>query len=209
MAVATGTALLGGAMAGSSVLGGIMGQKGAKAQANAANNGTNAQLAMFNQTRQDNMPWMQAGEQGLNALMTLYGMGADGSRTPEAAAAARAMLEQDPSYKFRFQQGQSALENGAAARGNFMSGNMLRALTDYGQNMASTEYSNIANRLAGLANVGQGSAQYIGNAGMNTGAQIGNNMMNAGAARASGYASMANSLNNGLTNMAMLYGMRG
>lgn len=212
MAVATGTALLGGALAGSSVLGGLSANKGAKAQANAANRATEAQLAMFNQTRADNMPWMQAGEGGLNSLMELYGMVSDGngnySRTSDPSAALK-WMQMDPSYQFRLQQGQGALENSAAARGGMLSGNALRALSDYGQNTASMEFGNIANRLAGLSGVGQGAAQYIGNAGMNTASQVGNNMMQAGAARASGYAGMANALSNGVGQAAMLYGMKG
>lgn len=198
MAVTTGTALLGGAMAGGSLLSGLAGSKGAKAQANAANRATEAQLFMFDQARKDNMPWLEAGRSGLNALMDLYGMGGGDPR---------AVLAQDPSYQFRLQAGQNALENSAAARGGMLSGNALRALTNYGQDYASQEFGNIANRLSGLAGIGQQQAQYIGNAGMQTGAAIGNNAMNAGAARASGYANMANSLNNGLGNLAYLYGM--
>jgi hypothetical protein len=90
-----------------------------------------------------------------------------------------------------------------------MSGNMLRALSDYGQSMASTEFGNVANRLAGLAGVGQNAQQYIGNAGMNTAQQIGANTMAAGQARASGYAGVANAFGNGLSQYAMYQGMKG
>lgn len=184
--------------------------KAADAQVNAANSASNTQMAMFNRARADNMPWMQAGKGGLNALMTLYGLQSDGnggySRNSDPSAAL-AMLQQDPSYKFRLQQGQSALENSAAARGGMLSGNALRALSDYGQNTASMEYANVANRLAGLSGVGQGTAQYIGNAGMNTGAQVGQNTMTAGQARASGYIGGYNALNNSFEQMMRLAGM--
>lgn len=213
MAVTTGTALLGGALAGGSLLGsGMAANKAAKAQVGAANEANRLQRDMFTATRQDNMPWMQAGQGGLNALMQLYGMQSDGNggftKSTDPQAAMR-MLQQDPSYQFRLQQGQGALENSAAARGGLMSGNMLRALSDYGQNTASMEFGNVANRLAGLAGVGQNAAQYIGSAGQQTGQALANNTIMAGQARASGYTGMANALNNAVGQGAMLYGMRG
>lgn len=50
-------------------------------------------------------------------------------------------------YKFRFNQGQQALERSAAARGMLNSGNTLAALADYGQGQASQEYGDEFNRL--------------------------------------------------------------
>ena len=49
-------------------------------------------------------------------------------------------VSSDPSYQWRFGQGQEAVENSAAARGGALSGNALRAITDYGQDAASQEY---------------------------------------------------------------------
>lgn len=185
-------------------------KKAAKAQADAARQASNTQMAMFNQAREDNMPWMEAGQGGLNALMELYGLQLDGNGSYTRSAdpsAAMKWLQMDPSYQFRLQQGQSALENSAAARGGMLSGNALRALSDYGQNTASQEYGNVANRLAGLAGVGQGTAQYLGNAGMNTGASVGANQVMAGQARASGYMGRYNAINNGLEQIFKLGGM--
>ena len=53
---------------------------------------------------------------------------------------------QDPSYQFRKQQGEQSLQNWAAARGTLNDSGTAKALTDYGQNAASQEYSNIWNR---------------------------------------------------------------
>lgn len=63
---------------------------------------------------------------------------------------------QDPSYKWRFDQGLEAANRGAAASGLLESGNRLAALMDYGQGQASTEYTNQFQRLAQLsgANIG-------------------------------------------------------
>lgn len=64
---------------------------------------------------------------------------------------------QDPSYAWRFGQGQQAVERSMAAKGMLNSGNFLTALTDYGQGQASTEYANQFSRLARLAGADIGS----------------------------------------------------
>lgn len=53
----------------------------------------------------------------------------------------------DPSYAWRFGQGQQALEASAAAKGMSGSGNVLAAVTQYGQGAASTEYQAQFDRL--------------------------------------------------------------
>jgi hypothetical protein len=57
-------------------------------------------------------------------------------------------IENTNAYKFRFNQGQQALERSAAAKGMLNSGNTLAELARYGQGMASEEYGNEFNRLA-------------------------------------------------------------
>jgi hypothetical protein len=65
--------------------------------------------------------------------------------TPFASPTA-ADMQQDPSYQFRLNQGQQALERSGAARGVTNTGGNLRDILDYGQNAASQEYGNIYNR---------------------------------------------------------------
>jgi hypothetical protein len=48
--------------------------------------------------------------------------------------------EDDPSYQWRMQQGQKALERNRSASGMNQSGGTLKALTRYAQGLASTEY---------------------------------------------------------------------
>jgi len=57
-------------------------------------------------------------------------------------------LQADPSYQFRKQAGQDALESSAAARGLLRSGGTAKALADYNQQAASQEYGNVYNRKA-------------------------------------------------------------
>jgi len=66
-------------------------------------------------------------------------------------------------YKFRFNQGQQALERSAASRGMLNSGNTLAALADYGQGAASQEYGNEFNRLSSA--VGQRNQYNVGRMG--------------------------------------------
>jgi hypothetical protein len=47
---------------------------------------------------------------------------------------------------FRMNEGLSAIENRAAGSGSYLSGQTLKDLTKYGQDMASQEYSNAFNR---------------------------------------------------------------
>ena len=62
----------------------------------------------------------------------------------------------DPSYKWRFKQGQQALERSQASRGLLGSGNAAIELQDYGQGAASQEYGAHFNRmLQGLSGVQQ------------------------------------------------------
>lgn len=76
------------AVGGASIVGGLISgnasENAAQTQANASNAATQAQLQMWQQTRADMAPWMQAGNQGLNAL--LYGMGIM-PQMPQSAAA--------------------------------------------------------------------------------------------------------------------------
>lgn len=57
-------------------------------------------------------------------------------------------IENTNAYKFRFNQGQQAIERSAAAKGMLNSGNTLAELARYGQGMASEEYGNEFNRLS-------------------------------------------------------------
>jgi hypothetical protein len=104
----------------------------------------------------------------------------------------------DPSYQFRLGEGMKALERTAAARGGLISGGALKAAQRYGQDVASTEFGNAYNRLAGLAGVGQTATGAMGNAANAYGTNAGNLMTGAGAARASGYVGGANALTSGL-----------
>lgn len=58
-------------------------------------------------------------------------------------------LYKDPSYLFRLQQGQKALDRQGAAAGRFLSGRQLQASSDYNQGAASQEFQNAYSRALG------------------------------------------------------------
>jgi hypothetical protein len=71
-------------------------------------------------------------------------------KPPKFDAPTLADAMNEPGYQFRAQAGQDALERSAAARGVLRTGGTLKDLTEYGQNFASSEYSNVFNRALGV-----------------------------------------------------------
>lgn len=118
---------------------------------------------------------------------------------------------EDPGYAFRLQQGQQAIQNGAAAGSGALSGAALKDLIGYNQDSASQEYGNAFNRyqtqqgnifsrLMGIAQLGQNSASNVGAQGSTLAGQAGQFTQNAGTAAGSGIVGGSNALTGGLTN---------
>lgn len=219
------------AVVGSAVVGGVVSSKAAskasKAQTSAANAANATELQIYNQTREDQLPWQEAGNAGLNSLMGLYGfeqqpvagtgsaaVGSTPAVPPDQqwqmsanpSATSNAFMMKDPGYDFRLKEGQRNIENSAAARGGLMSGNFLKASQKYGQDYASNEFTNIANRYGQLAGVGQATNQSLQSAGQGYANAYGQNVQNAGNARASGYVGQANALTGAINQGVGLYG---
>jgi type IV secretory pathway TrbL component len=268
MGIAAG--LIGG---GASLLGARSQRKAAKRAgediAQASQAAQSAEERMYQQSRDDMMPWLTAGRSGLEELMQMAGMEryeTPGAANPDFAeyqqlqaqmnelqrtgnprnlryagqmaaltdrmaalnpsptmpsqvgyrrsANPSALLDRlalDPGYALRKREGMTSLENSALARGGLLSGNFLKNAQRYGQDLASQEYGNAFNRLAGIAGVGQTQAQQMAGLGSQFAGNTGQNLMNAANARASGYAGKANATTDmlgNLTNLAMMgYGM--
>lgn len=114
-----------------------------------------------------------------------------------------------PGYQFRLDEAARAVNQNAAARGQYMSGAREKALTRYSQGIASEEFGNYMNRLAAASGLGQTATQNSAMLGANAANNIANNQMNAGAARASGYLGIANTLTNAGNNFLAYRGMSG
>ena len=208
--IAGGAAIAGGAMASSAS------NKAAKTQAASADKASQIQQANFEQTRKDLMPYSDAGKTSLNQLMGQ--MGSNGYFNQNFTGQD---IYSDPSYQFRLQQGQDAIQSSAAAQGGLLSGATLKALQNYGQESASQEYSNAYNRfnadqtnrynrLSNLVGVGQNAAAQVGNAGAQTSQAIANNTMQGANALAAGQVGSANAWSNtanDLGSMAAAYGI--
>jgi hypothetical protein len=105
-------------------------------------------------------------------------------------------ITQDPGYQFQLKQGQNALNNRAAASGNYYSGQQMKAAQQYGQDYAGTKLDQSLNRLMGVATgtqVGANNAQQ--NAG-NYAVSGGNALQQGGNIRAGGYLGQYNTVNN-------------
>lgn len=129
-------------------------------------------------TRQE--PWYAAGKTALSNLQSGLAPGGQYTKTFSPSD-----LYTDPSYAWRLQQGQKALEQSAAARGIQFSGGTQAALQNYGQQSASTEYQNAYNRFmndqtnqynrqANIAGLGQTTASGLAGQGANMASNIGN-----------------------------------
>ena len=113
------------------------------------------QQRMYEEGVARQQPFLTGGTEDYNRLRALMTGG------PEAA---QQFLQMDPGYGFRLSEGLKALDRQAAARGGLISGGALKAAQRYGQDVASQEFGNAYNRLAGLAGVGQTATGAMGNA---------------------------------------------
>jgi hypothetical protein len=188
------------AILGSAVLGAYSANKASKTQAQAAQQGIDAQERMFNTQNELQAPFRKAGEEALNKLIPL-----SSNYTPFGMN----QFQQDPGYAFRLSEGMKALDRTAAARGGLLSGATLKGAQRYGQDLASQEYTNAFNRyqternaqlnpLQSLAGLGQTSTNTLTNAAGQMGQNYATGYGNVGQARASGYLGGTNALTSAL-----------
>lgn len=157
--------------------------KAAGAQKKAANSSIAEQQREYDQTREDQLPFLQAGQNAVNLQQQYLAGDTSG-------------FENSPDYKFAVDQGFKGLDAGAAARGNLWGGGTDADRISLGQGLATQYANNYWNKLAGMAGQGQSSATNLGAAGQNTANNIGSYLNNAGAATASSYIANANTLGN-------------
>jgi hypothetical protein len=76
--------------------------------------------------------------------------------TPDKFSYTGEDLYKDPSYQFRLEQGQKALDRQGAAAGRFLSGRQLQASSNYNQGAASQEFQNAYSRALGTFSTNEG-----------------------------------------------------
>lgn len=176
-----------------------------------------AQREMYDLSREDLLPYRETGSQALFGLADLYGVPRPDGKGGFTRGKA---FEESPGYQFRVGEGINAIDRSAAARGNLLSGGRLKALTQYGQNMAADEWQNYTRTLQSLAGVGQTATNTGVAAGGNTAGAVGNALMygGQGAANAAYFGGQgsanaaiagANNANNALNNLAYIYARYG
>lgn len=153
--------------------------KAAGAQNSASNKSIAEQQREYDLARQDQLPFLQAGYGALDRQNAALGGDWSG-------------FYNSPDYAYALNQGITASDRSAAAHGALGSGGHSADLMALGQGLATQNFGNYWNRLAGMAGQGQTSASNLGQYGMNMANQIGNAYQNAGDARASSYLQQGN-----------------
>ena len=170
---------------GSAIVGGVL-------QSNAAGRASDKQLqgtresnatqkAMYDQTREDNMPALDARNASLQRMRELLGIGGDTASKGYGSLGGGINpgdVQNEAGYQFGLNQGLTAQSNQLGARGMRNSGAAIKAATRYGNDYATTKYDNAFNRivanrsaqlnpLQSLAGASQTGASTVANAGGN------------------------------------------
>ena len=144
----------------------------------------------FDLSRNDQMPWLDAGKAGLGDLQSL--MGGDLSK-----------FNQGPDYTYAMDQMTKQADRSAASRGRLYSGGYGLDYAKAVNGLASSNLGNYRGALQSLAGVGQSAAQNLGSLGTAYAGGISSQYNNMGNARASGYQ------RNGYNNAAFASNMGG
>lgn len=139
------------AAAGVGVAGSVIGSAMQSSAISDAQDKANAeQQRALDQARTDLAPYTAVGPQALSLVSDLSGL----NGAPAAQNAMASNFVQSPGYQYQLQQGLSAVDNGAAAKGLLRSGNTLRAEQELGNNLASQDYGSYINRLSSILSTG-------------------------------------------------------
>ena len=189
------TAILGAAVlgVGGTIYASSQAEKAAEAQAGAmtqaAEEASDIEWKMYQQSRADVAPWRVAGEKALGDVVNMIEKG-PGEFVPA----------EQPGYKFGYEEFvEKPTLRLASATGALGGGGTQKALTRYAEDYASQQYDNFLTRwyksltpFQSLAGIGQTTAAQGAQTGAYTGAQIGQNIMAGGQARATGYINQGN-----------------
>jgi hypothetical protein len=202
-----GVGLLG---AGASVYGA---NKAANAQKEAANQAAAVQReameyqkANYERASENLSPFINNGTGASNLLAEAYGLRGKTALGQSSLEAFR----NSPDYQFALKGGSEALDNSAAAKGGVLGGNQIRAQTEYGQGLATSNLQSYFSRLAGLSQQGLTAGGYLGSIGTGAGNSVGasannvgNSIMAGGTAEASGILGGVKGFQSGLNSLSL------
>lgn len=212
----TAALVMGGSSLASGLLGSSAAKKAAATQADAIRYAADVQKAMYEQSRKDLGPYRETGYGALQDIEERMPYLTQQFGSVEALAPYL-----DPSMAFRMKYGTQATERLANVGQGTLSGNTMRRLSEFGQELASSEYQNAFNRaqtergniystLANLAGMGQNAINTGVQAGQATASNLGQLAVGGGQAIASGIMGQANALGGalgGIGNAAQLYAL--
>ena len=194
------------AVVGSAVVGAgtsaISGKMAADAQSKAADRASSTEMQMFQQNREDLAPYRQVGADALNILSNMYTGRTFDNETGQMVGSPDGFdysrFTQSPDYQFAYDQGLRAVNQSLAQRGlggAADSGAAMKALTRFGQGLASQQFGNYKNSLQALAGVGQSATTQTGAMGQQVAGRVAQNQLSAGDARASSYLNTGQAIN--------------
>lgn len=213
--------LFGGVAAGiGALLGGGLGlfgsESAADTQADAEKYAANLQNQQFQQTQQNEQPWLQAGQFSLGQLTS--GL-QPGGQFVTPINPTEADVQSTPGYQFSLDQGDLGIESGQAAAGGAFTTGTLKSLDRYNTGLADQTYqqvfnnqmanqTNAYNRLASLSGLGQITATQTGQIGQQAATTQGQLLSSAAASQAAGTVGGINAITGGIagaTNNATSY----
>ena len=214
-------AYLAAATIGSALIGSQASRSAAQTQANASQNAQQQLQTNYQNLAPNYAPYQQTGAQGLAGLnaQNQYLTTPQATYQPFTAQDLNANLA--PNYQFQLQQGQTATNLANNATGGLIGGNALKGLQDYTQNTAQgayqnaltnymgqqsqafnqgqTQQTNIYNRLAGIAGIGQNAVTGLSNLATGNATNIAQLGVGSANAQAAGTIGSANAISQGLT----------
>lgn len=169
------------------IIGSKASKKASKVQEKLGREAIAEERRQYDLTRQDMMPWTQAGGAAIGAGAAMLQPGYDHTTSP--------------GYQFRFDEGMRGVEGSAAAKGLLMSGGALKDIVRFGQGTAAADFNDQFNRQMSIAGGGQQAVTSLGQLGGQMAGNISNTLQGIGNARASGYMGQANAWINGINNV--------
>lgn len=237
MAWITAAAIIGGTTLVSGYMGAQAAKKAGQQYANAANAGIEQQQAMFDTLNSQAAPYRGIGYSAANTLGSLLPgqqniydittgevkgtqQGTGYLTKPFDMADINNYLS--PNYRFTLEQGTGAMRSGLNAAGGLVSGNAMKGIEDYTQNLAtgaindaSKNYylgqQSVGGNLFNLAGIGTTGAGLSTTAGTNASNNISSLLSALGNSQATSTMAQSNAYTSGLnniSNLAMLYGMK-
>jgi len=162
----------------------------ANAQANAASDAADAQVAtsnadiaqrqqQFQSIQKMLQPYVDAGTSAIGKQGDLIGMGGSGAQQSAIQA-----LQQSPYFQAMLKQGENSMMANASATGGLRGGNLQSALAQFSPSLLAQTIQQQYQNLGGIASLGQNAAAMTGNSGLATANGVGEAIKQQGASLA-------------------------